>query len=172
MPAVALLCTIRVCSPQYENVPRILVVCNLPSPNTRKLFEAVVMGARNPEAGNAQVRALEPLQAGPADVLWCDGILLGTTENFGYMSGLIKDFLERIYYPCLEETEGKPLGFWIKGGLDGQGAKTSVERIVTGLRWRFIQHPLVLKGEFQEAWLEDCEHLGMTMAAGLDAGVY
>lgn len=150
---------------------KLLIVSNCPSENTRELQQAVARGASSAEF-NVEVRVREPLAAEPDDVLWADGIILGTTENFGYMSGLIKDFLERIYYPCLEQTEGRPYGLFIKGGLDGQGARSSVERIITGLRWKPIDQPLVLKGEMQPEFVEQCEQLGMQMAAGLDAGIY
>ena len=95
-----------------------------------------------------------------------------TTENFGYMNGALKDFFERIYYPCLESTRGLPYALFVKGGQDGQGARASVERILTGLRWREVQPPLVMAGLFDEAWLEPCRELGMTMAAGLEAGLF
>ena len=149
----------------------ILVVSNTPSPNTLILQEAVVDGARSIDAKH-DVRSKAPWDATADDVMWSDGIILGTTENFGYMSGAVKDFFERIYYPCLEETEGKPIALFIKGGLDGQGAKTSVERILTGLKWKLIQPPVVLKGDFRVEFSDQCRELGMTMAAGLDAGIY
>ena len=129
-------------------------------------------GAHQEDFQGLQIVNLEPLDAGPDDVTWADGFILGTTENFGYMSGLVKDFLERIYYPCLEHTEALPFALYVKGGLDGQGAKTSVERIVTGLRWKHIREPLVMKGDFRDQFLDDCRELGLTMAAGLDAGIY
>ena len=88
------------------------------------------------------------------------------------MSGAIKDFFERIYYPCLEQTQALPVAVYVKGGLDGQGARLSVEKILTGLRWRLIQPTLVLKGDFTEEFEDQCKNLGMTMAAGLDAGIY
>jgi len=81
----------------------------------------------------------------PKTLLAADAVLLGTTENFGYMSGLMKDFLERIYYPCLEHTEGKPYALYVRAGNDGVGATTSVERIVSGLNWRAIRPATVLQ---------------------------
>jgi len=153
-------------------MPNVLIVSNCPSDNTTSLQRAVVRGCQHPGLESTTVRALVPWDADAGDVMWCDGIILGTTENFGYMSGAIKDFLERIYYPCLEKTEGKPVALFVKGGLDGQGAKSSVERILIGLRWKFIQPPLVMKGTFQPSFLDECETLGTTMAAGLEARIY
>ena len=88
------------------------------------------------------------------------------------MSGLLKDLFERIYYPCLEHTQARPWALYVKAGLDGTGAINSVERIVTGLRWKAIQPPLLLKGEFQESFIEDCETLGAGMAEGLSLGIF
>lgn len=150
----------------------VLIVSNVPSPNMRKLVDAVVRGACDEQVEAVDVRALEPLDAGPDDVLWANGIIIGTTENFGYMSGLIKDFFERIYYPCLEQTQGLPYALFVKGGLDGTGAKISTEKIITGLRWKQVQPPLIMKGEFQDEWLKQCEELGLYMSAGLEANVF
>jgi len=153
-------------------MPNVLAVANCPSENTIRLLDAVTNGVLQTECDDLVCRKRTPIEASAEDVLWADGILLGTTENFGYMSGLVKDFLERIYYPCLEQTQGLPFGLYVKGGLDGQGAKTSVERIVTGLRWKPICSPLVLTGNFCADFESQCEELGQRMAAGLDAGIY
>ena len=115
---------------------------------------------------------MAPLQAGPSDVLWCHGLILGTTENFGYMSGALKDFFDRIYYPCLEATQGRPYALFIRAGNDGSGARSSVERIVTGLKWRAVAQPVIAAGEFTAAHVAQCEELGMTLAAGLEAGIF
>jgi len=147
-------------------------VCNTPSDNTRLLAQAAYSGASDDAIEQVTVVLKQPLDAQPDDVLSADGVLLGTTENFGYMSGLMKDFLERIYYPCLEQTEGKPYALYVKAGNDGEGAKTSVERIIKGLGWRAIQPATVLQGDFQPDFAAQCHELGMTLAAGLEAGVY
>ncbi len=153
-------------------MPNILIVTNCPSENTRTLQQAVLKGCRNDCLDETSARCREAWDADAEDVIWCDGIIIGTTENFGYMSGAVKDFFERIYYPCLGITEGKPVALYVKGGLDGQGARASMERIVTGLKWKSIQPVLILKGEFRSEFVRQCEELGMTMAAGLEAGIY
>ena len=151
---------------------QLLVVANRPSPNTQKLAAAVVSGASHDSIEHVSVTFRDPLAATAADVLACQGIILGTTENFGYMSGLMKDFFERIYYPCLEHTQGLPYALYVKAGNDGQGTKVAVERIITGLRWSAVQPTLILKGDFNDHFTTECEELGMLMAAGLDAGIY
>jgi multimeric flavodoxin WrbA len=150
----------------------LLIVCHSPSENMMALTESVVRGARDPDIDNIDIRECPPLQATADDVLWANAIILGTTENFGYMSGGLKDFFDRIYYPCLEHTEGLPYALFVKGGIDGEGAKSSVERIVTGLKWKQVQATLICKGEFNTDFLQHCETLGMTMAAGLEAGIF
>jgi multimeric flavodoxin WrbA len=151
---------------------RLLIVANRPSANTRSLSDAVVRGARHESIEGVQVQFREPLSAGTDDVLACDGIIIGTTENFGYMSGVVKDFFERIYYPCLEQTQGLPYAIYIRAGNDGSGAQSAVERIITGLRWSAIQPCLVLQGDYTQLFEADCEELGMLMAAGLETGVF
>ena len=151
---------------------RLLLVCHCPTPNVRRLTDAVEAGARSSQVAGVDVRRVAPLDAGPGDVLACDAIVLGTTENFGYMNGALKDFFERIYYPCLEQTRGLPYALYVKAGQDGSGARSSVERIVSGLRWQAVQAPLLMVGSYRPAWRADCEALGLTMAAGLEAGIF
>jgi len=150
----------------------LLIVAHAPSDNTRALRDAVIRGARHPEIGGVAVRCIAPLQAGPADVLAAQAIVLGTTENLGYMSGALKDFFDRIYYPCLEKTQGLPYALYIRAGHDGTGTRRGVETIATGLRWRAVQDPLICRGEYRESFVADCEELGTLMAAGLEAGVF
>ena len=154
------------------SMKQLLVVAHMPSANTQRLVEAVLRGACHPEIDGVAVRHLPPLEAGPDDVLGADGLLLGTTENLGYMSGALKDFFDRIYYPCLEQTQGLPYALYIRAGHDGTGTRRAVETIVTGLRWRAVQDPVLCRGDWQESFLDECEELGTLMAAGLEAGVF
>jgi len=151
---------------------RLLIVSHSPSSNTREMTAAVLRGCSNEDLSGIEVKDIRPLQAGVEDVLWAEGIILGTTENFGYMSGAMKDFFDRIYYPCLEQTQGLPYALFIRAGNDGLGAKSSIERIVNGLCWKQVQSPLICTGAWQESFLSACEELGLTMAAGLEAGIF
>lgn len=153
-------------------MPNLLIVSHTPSENSQALTDAVIRGAGHQDITGIKLRAIPALETGPGDVLWADGIILGTTENFGYMSGGMKDFFDRIYYPCLEQTGALPYSLFIRAGNDGNGAKTSVERIVTGLRWKQVQETLICSGDFTQDYVDACEEFGMTMAAGLEAGIY
>lgn len=153
-------------------MPNLLIVAHTPSTNTERLRDALVAGASHTDLTNIQLRVTQPLATKAEDVLWANGVLLATPENFGYMSGAMKDFFDRIYYPCLEKTQGLPCAVAIRAGLDGTGTKIAIEKILTGLKWKLIQSPLISKGDFSEQFLSDWETLGLTLAAGLDAGIY
>lgn len=150
----------------------LLIVAHAPSENTESLRDAAVSGAREAGGTNVSVRCLSPFEADPDAVKSCDAILLGTTENLGYMSGALKDFFDRIYYPCLEETQGLPYALFVRAGHDGTGTCRAVESITTGLRWRAVQEPLVCRGAFDPDFIDRCRELGAGMAAGLEAGIF
>jgi multimeric flavodoxin WrbA len=151
---------------------KLLFLSHTPSENTSALRDACLAGIQHPDIENIEVTSCDYLSASADDVLWCDGIILGTTENFGYMAGLMKDFFERIYYPCLEKTRALPCALYIRAGLDGQGTKVAVEKILTGLRWKLVQEALILKGDYQESFKGEVKELGMNFSAGLEAGIF
>lgn len=136
------------------------------------MADAVIEGARHPDIENVEVRAVSPLEAGADDLLWADALVLGTPENFGYMSGAMKYFLDRVYYRCEGKVEGLPWALFVRAGNDGSGAISSIRRILKGLAVREVQEPVLIAGEFDESRLDECRELGMTMAAGLEAGVF
>jgi len=150
----------------------LLVVFHSRGGGTQAMADAVVAGASSEEIDGVELRVVRAPDAAADDVRWCDAIVVGTPENFGYMSGLIKDFFERIYYELLDETQGLPYALFVKGGHDGEGAIRSMERIVAGLKWRAMLPPLLVTGDLADADLERCTELGLTVAAGLEAGVF
>jgi multimeric flavodoxin WrbA len=154
------------------DAPQLLIVFHSRSGGTAAMTDAVVAGANDDAIEGVDVRVRQAFDTTVDDVRACNAIVLGTPENFGYMSGALKDFFERIYYPLLEQKPGLPYGLYVKASTDGDGAVHSVERIVAGLRWKLVVPPVVVVGDLGEADLERCQELGATIAAGLDAGMF
>jgi len=149
----------------------LLIVAHAPSLNTQKLAQAAYDGADHPDI-DINVILKSPQDTQPEDVLAADALLLGTTENLAYMAGLTKDFFDRCYYPVLEEKQGMPFAVYIRAGHDGTGTKLALKTIATGLRWSWIQEALILQGDWQNGFAEQVEELAMTLAAGVEAGIY
>jgi multimeric flavodoxin WrbA len=148
-------------------VPTLLIVHHTPSPNCQAMLEAVVSGATAPEIEGVQVVRRAALAATASDVLAADGFLLGTPANLGYMSGALKHFFDQVYYPCLDETRGRPFGYYVHGGNDVTGAVRGIESITTGLGWRRAANAVTVTGEPGKPDVEACWELGAALAAGL-----
>jgi len=151
-------------------VKTLLIVFHTKGVKNAEMAEAVARGARS--EAHVQVVVKRCADAGPADLLAADGLILGTPENFGYMSGMMKDFLERVFYECEGKVEGRPWALFVGTGLDGAGAVSSVERIVTGLRLKKIAEPIVVVKELKPEHVAALEELGAAMAAGLAMGAF
>jgi hypothetical protein len=157
-----------------DGAPRrhLLVVFHSRTGSTQALCDAAVTAAAAAGGDEVSLRVLGAFSAGPDDVLWSHGVLVVTPANFGYMSGAMKDFFERVYHPCLERTVGLPYALVVKGDTDVDGAVTSVERIATGLRWRRVLPPVTVVGTTTPTDTEQVAELGATLAAGMAAGIF
>ena len=150
----------------------LLIVYHSQSGTTTKMADAVICGAQSPDIAKVDVRVRTALEATADDLLWCDGFILGTPENFGYMSGAMKYFLDRSFYECVDRIDGRPYALFVRAGNDGTGAIASLRRILKGLAVREVQEPVLFAGKFDAERLVECEELGMALAAGLEAGVF
>lgn len=157
-------------------MPRLLVVHHSPTDTVRSLTDAVVAGARDDAIEGVEVVVREALEATADDVLGADGYLLGTTANFGYMSGALKHFFDSIFLEAggaLADdgsagpagTGKKPYGLWVHGRYDTAGAVRSVQSIVGALPWRQSAEVLEVLGDVGEPEREAAYELGGTLAA-------
>ncbi len=149
----------------------LLIIGHTPSENTRRLMQSMEDAVTSLALTDIKLEVHSPFDVDAKRVQAADAIILFTTENFGYMSGALKDCFERIYYPCLEHTQGLPVALVIRAGNDGQGAQRSVQSIMTGLRWREAQPPLICKGAWQEAFIQQVCERAAFMAVALEAGM-
>lgn len=148
----------------------LLHVHHTTSPAVHSMFGAVQAGASDPQIEGVDVITVPALAATAHHVLAADGYLLGTPANLGYMSGALKHFFDQIYYPCLEDTVGRPFGVYVHGGSDVAGALRAIEVITTGLRWTLAQAPVTVIGEPGQADRDACWELGASIAAMLATG--
>lgn len=149
---------------------RILIVYHSQTGNTEKMARAVAEGAGMAES--ADVILKRACEATLEDLIESDGIAIGTPENFGYMSGAIKDFFDRTYYPARGKVFRKPYFVFISAGNDGTGALNSIERIATGYQFKKVCDPVVCRGIVTDVALEKCRELGETLARGCEIGIY
>lgn len=155
---------------------RLLVVHHSPTPTTQALAEAVVAGARDDAVVGVEVVVRPALEASAEDVLAADGYLLGTSANFGYMSGALKHFFDTIFLQAggalsddgsAREASGgrKPYGLWVHGRYDTTGAVRSVQSIVQALAWKQAAPVLEILGDLDDTHREAAYELGGTLAA-------
>ena len=150
----------------------LLIIAHAPSPNTQSLATAAEKGACHPDVGDVTVRRLSPFDITCNDLMNADGVMIGTTENIGYMAGATKDMFDRCYNDWLDQTEAKPLAIYIRAGLDGTATRRSLESIASAQKWRLVAPVLILHGTWSDNYPQQVEELAMGMAAGLDAGIF
>ncbi len=131
-----------------------------------------------------QTELLRAEDAEPVHLLGADAYLFAAPENLAALSGAMKEFFDRSYYPVLGKLEGRPYSQMICAGSDGENAVRQVARIATGWRLKSVQSPLIVCTHAQteaeilaektipEADLEKCRELGGAIAAGLAMGVF
>lgn len=160
----------------------LLIVYHTQTGGSLQMARAAAAGAEGEMA--VTTRLLHAGDAGPEEVLDADGYLFVTPENLGAISGLLKDFFDRSYYPALERINGRPYASLICAGSDGSNAARQIARIATGWRLKAIAEPLIVCTHAQTPAdilqaktipagdLMRCRELGEALASGLALGVF
>lgn len=154
------------------DVKQLLVVCSSHTGSTSQLVDAFILGTQTEGIEGVTTQVLAPLDAGVANVQAASAIVLAAPENFGNINGLMKDFLERIYYPCLDNTVGLPYALIVKGRDDGRGAIRTTEKILTGLRWKAMLPALRVVGSITDDHRAAAQEFGATIAGGLSVDIW
>jgi multimeric flavodoxin WrbA len=149
---------------------------------SKALAEAASEGARGAE--DIETILLHADDATPETLLEADGYIFAFPENLAAISGVMKAFFDRAYYPCLGRIEGRPYALLVCAGSDGSNAVRQAERIATGWRLKKVADSLIVCTHAQtpeailapkvigEAELDQARELGAAMAEGLLLGVF
>lgn len=145
---------------------------------------AMAEAARRGAVEQGEVRSVRADAAEPDDLRAAQGYLFVCPENLASMSGTMKEFFDRCYYPVLGRIEGRAYATAIAAGSDGSGAERQIDRIATGWRLRRVAPGLIVNTAAQTPDtilapkilaaddLRRCEELGATLAAGLTMGAF
>lgn len=140
--------------------------------------------ALNAAQSETQTTLRRANEARPEHLLDADGYLFAAPENLAGLSGEMKEFFDRCYYPLLGKIEGRPYAQMICAGSDGSNAVRQTARIATGWRLKDVHPALIICTQAQtqseilaqktipEPDLDRCRELGATLGAGLSMGVF
>ena len=161
---------------------QLLIVYHSQTGGTLQMAQAAARGAT--QESSIAVRLQAAQDTGPDALLESSGYLFACPENLAAISGLMKDFFDRTYYPVLDRIQGRPYAILICAGSDGTNAARQIERIATGWRLKAIADPLIVCTHAQaperilapkQIGTEDlarCTELGATIAAGIELDIY
>lgn len=136
------------------------------------------------EGSSSRARLYAASDVTPEQMLAASGYLFVCPENLGSVSGMMKEMLDRCYYPLLGRIEGRAYATAIAAGSDGSGAQRQIDRIVNGWRLKRVAEPLIANLGAQtpeailaekivdESVLDACRELGAGLWEGLELGIY
>ena len=150
---------------------KIIFISHSPSKNTKTLSD-IVFNTVNSNDLNINIELFSPLEISSESIKKSDGVIIGTTENFGYMAGATKDFFDRCYNELLDNTQGLPVFYYIRAGLDGEGTVRAIDKILLGLKWRQVLKPIVLKGNWNNNFKDKIAEASLNFAIGIQEGIY
>ncbi len=161
---------------------RLLIVWDSMTGGSQALACAAWQGAQG--VGNVDSILVKADRVEPADMLGAKGYIFACPENLAAISGVMKAFFDRTYYPCLGAIEGRSYAIMVCAGSDGSNAVRQMERIALGWRLRKIADSRIICTHAQtpDQILADkaiapndlalAADLGAGFAEGLAIGVY
>ena len=150
----------------------VLLIAHTPSPNTLALATAAMESVASHDTDDVVMQCLSPFDVSTTDVTTAAAVIIGTTENIGYMAGATKDMFDRCYDDWLDSTAAKPVAIYIRAGLDGTATKNALTAICGGLKWRLVAAPLIVRGNWQDTFCDQVSDLCLGVAIGIDSGIY
>jgi NAD(P)H dehydrogenase (quinone) len=110
---------------------KVLVLYDSASGNTAKMVGLVAEGAGSVPGIEVRRRLVE--RATPDDVLWCDGLAVGSPTNMGLLSWKMKRFWDEPMAPCWMKVDGKLACAFSSSGGWGGGTELACQSLFTVL---------------------------------------
>jgi NAD(P)H dehydrogenase (quinone) len=110
---------------------KVLVLYDSASGNTAKMAGFVVEGIKMVEGIEVRLRSVD--EATADDVVWCDGIAVGSPTNMGLMSWKMKRFWDEVMLDQWMKIDGKIGCAFSSSGAWGGGSEIACQSILTVL---------------------------------------
>jgi NAD(P)H dehydrogenase (quinone) len=110
---------------------RILVLYDSKTGNTAKMAKLVAEGAGSIAETEIRLRSVE--EASPEDVVWCDGLAVGTPTNMGLVSWKMKRFWDDAMLDHWMKVDGKIACAFSSAGGWGGGMELACQSVLTVL---------------------------------------
>lgn len=159
-------------------VTSLLIVYHSQSGASAELARALWRGASTEASAGAgdertvSVTVQRACDSGSAELLQANALVLVGAENSGALSGGLKDYLDRVFYPMIARDKVLPCGLVFSAGNDGSNALRQARRILSGIPFSEATEPLICRGEVSEGHRQQCEELGQALVAGLGMGIF
>ena len=150
---------------------KITFISHHPSKNTLKLTNSI-SNVINDYNLKIKLEIVSPLKINSSQILQSSGVIKGTIEKFGYITGATKDFCDRCYNDLLEKTEGLPVFYFIWARFDGEGSKIALNKLLVGLKWKQVLEPIILKGNWKDEFIDQVTEACLNFAIGVEVGIY
>lgn len=141
---------------------RVLIVYHTLSGNTEKMAKAFEEGAKSVQGTEAVLK--KAFDATLEDLLGCDAIAFGSADYFSYISGALKDFFDRTYYPSQGKVTGKPYAAFATGGRGGEKALEALDRICGSFKFKKTVEGVAVAGAPSHEVLAKCNEAGKKLA--------
>jgi multimeric flavodoxin WrbA len=160
----------------------LLIIWDSMTGGAKALAQAAADGAAADDDVN--VRLVHANDAAADMMIGADGYIFIFPENLAAISGVMKAFFDRCYYPCLGQIEGRAYAVIVCAGSDGSNAARQAERIATGWRLKKAMESRIVCTHAQtpeailaakiiaENDLQNARDTGAAMASGLAMGVF
>jgi len=107
---------------------KILVLYDSKSGNTAAMAQLVAEGARAIPETEVRLRCVD--EASAADVVWCDGLAVGSPTNMGLLSWKLKRFWDETMLEQWMKVDGKLACAFSSAGASGGGMEIACQSIL------------------------------------------
>jgi len=147
----------------------ILIIYHSQGGNTAQLMQYIADGVQ--EEPQVELCIMKSFDADIEDVIWADGIIIGTPEYFGTMSGALKDFFDRTYDVARQRGIVKPYAIFISCESDGSGAERNIVSIANGYTLKKVLDTIIVKSKDTSTSQNIMQEFGQTFAMGIVMGI-